>query len=229
MESSTRRVDLDDGTFTQNTRASYPITHIPNADPAGFGGHPKNVMFLAADAFGVLPPISKLTKAQAMYHFLSGYTAKVAGTERGVTEPVPEFSACFGAPFMPLHPGVYGGLLGQRIDEHGSQVWLVNTGWTGGPYGVGDRMKLGYTRRMVRAALDGELDDVETIEEPHFGFAIPKHIEGVPQDVLNPRNTWEDKEAYDTQAAKLVSMFIENFKQFEDGASTEIREAGPKL
>lgn len=229
MDSSTRRVDLDDGTFTQNTRASYPITHIPNADPEGMGGHPNHVMFLTADAFGVLPPISKLTRPQAMYHFLSGYTAKVAGTETGVTEPVPNFSACFGAPFMPLHPGVYGKLLGERIEEHGSQVWLVNTGWTGGPYGVGKRMKLSYTRRMVRAVLDGELDGAETFEEPFFGFAIPKHIDGVPQDVLNPRNTWQDKEAYDAQAAKLVGMFIKNFKQFEDSASMEIREAGPKL
>ena len=145
-----------------------------------------------------------------------------------MTEPIPEFSACFGAPFMPLHPGEYGKLLGERIDEHGSQVWLVNTGWTGGPYGIGSRMKLSYTRRMVRAALDGELEDVETFEEPHFGFAIPKHIDGVPDEILNPRNTWEDKEAYDLQAEKLVDMFIENFKQFEDGASAEIKEAGPK-
>ena len=229
MDSSNRHIDLDDATFTQNTRASYPISHIPNADETGFGGHPKNVMFLTADAFGVLPPISKLTKAQAMYHFLSGYTAKVAGTETGVTEPKPEFSACFGAPFMPLHPSVYGEMLGQRIDEHGSHVWLINTGWTGGPYGVGSRMKLSYTRKMVSAALVGELEDVETFPEPHFGFAIPKHIEGIPDDVLNPRNTWEDKEAYDAQAKKLVGMFIENFKQFEEGTSTEIREAGPKL
>lgn len=228
MDSSTRRVELDDNTFTANTRSSYPITHIPNADPKGMGGHPKNVMFLTADAFGVLPPISRLTKAQAMYHFLSGYTAKVAGTERGVTEPIPNFSACFGAPFMPLHPGVYGELLGQRIDDHESTVWLVNTGWTGGPYGVGTRMKLAYTRRMVRAALAGELDDVETFEERHFGLAIPKHVEGIPDEVLDPRNTWEDHEAYDAQAAKLVDMFVENFKQFEEGVTEEIRAAGPK-
>jgi phosphoenolpyruvate carboxykinase (ATP) len=163
-----------------------------------------------------------------MYHFLSGYTAKVAGTERGVTEPIPEFSACFGAPFMPMHPGVYGKLLGERIDEHGSKVWLINTGWTGGAYGEGQRMKLAYTRRMVRAALAGELDDVETFEEPHFGFAIPAHIDGIPDEVLNPRNTWADKEAYDAQAEKLVGMFKENFKQFEDGVSEEIKAAAPK-
>ena len=229
MDGGTRRVNLDDATFTQNTRASYPITHIPNADPRGIGGHPKHVMFLTADAFGVLPPISKLSKPQAMYHFLSGYTAKVAGTERGVTEPRPEFSACFGAPFMPLHPSVYGEMLGERIDQHGSSVWLINTGWTGGPAGVGSRMKLAYTRRMVRAVLAGELDGVETFEEPFFNLAIPKHIEGVPETVLNPRNTWDDKEAYDAQAKKLVGMFIENFKQFEEGTSSEIIAAGPKL
>ena len=223
----TRRVDLDDGTLTQNTRASYPITHIPNADPSGTGGHPKNVLFLTADAFGVLPPISRLSKTQAMYHFLSGYTAKVAGTERGVTEPIPEFSACFGAPFMPLHPGEYAKLLGEKIDKHGSQVWLINTGWTGGPYGTGSRMKLAYTRKMVNAILNGDLDDADTFTEPFFGLAIPRHIEGVPDDILNPRDTWEDKEAYDAQAQKLVGMFIENFKQFEDGVTEEIKAAGP--
>ena len=229
MDSSTRHVDLDDATFTQNTRSSYPITHIPNADPDGMGGHPKHVMFLTADAFGVLPPISRLTKAQAMYHFLSGYTAKVAGTERGVTEPIPNFSACFGAPFMPLHPGEYGKLLGEHIDKHGSQVWLVNTGWTGGPFGVGSRMKLCLyaahgARRIDRRA--GRCGDFR--RAPSLALLFPTHIDGVPDEILNPRNTWEDKEAYDAQAVKLVSMFIENFKQFEDGASQEIRDAGPK-
>ena len=162
-----------------------------------------------------------------MYHFLSGYTAKVAGTERGVTEPIPEFSACFGAPFMPLHPGEYAKLLGEKIDKHGSQVWLINTGWTGGPYGTGSRMKLAYTRKMVNAILNGDLDDADTFTEPFFGLAIPRHIEGVPDDILNPRDTWEDKEAYDAQAQKLVGMFIENFKQFEDGVTEEIKAAGP--
>jgi phosphoenolpyruvate carboxykinase (ATP) len=226
-DSDTRRVDLDKSTFTENTRASYPITHIPNADQVGMGGHPKNVLFLTADAFGVLPPISRLTSAQAMYHFLSGYTAKVAGTERGVTEPRPEFSACFGAPFMPLHPGEYARLLGEKIKTHGSNVWLVNTGWTGGPYGVGKRMKLNYTRKMVSAVLAGELDETETIEEPFFGLSIPVHVDGVPDEVLNPRATWADGDSYDAQARKLMQMFIVNFKQFEDGVTAEIKSAGP--
>jgi len=222
-----RRVDLDDASYTQNTRAVYPITHIANADPEGVGAHPKNIMFLTADAFGVLPPISRLTRAQAMYHFLSGYTAKVAGTERGVTEPQPEFSACFAAPFIPLHPGKYAQLLGEKLDRHGANVWLVNTGWTGGPAGVGSRMKLAYTRRMVNAALSGELDDGETFHEPFFGLSVPKQVEGVPAGVMNPRDTWADPAAYDAQATRLVSMFVENFKQFEDGVTQEIREAGP--
>jgi phosphoenolpyruvate carboxykinase (ATP) len=225
--SDTRRINLDDDSLTENTRASYPITHIPNADPAGLGGHPKHVMFLTADAFGVLPPISRLNKAQAMYHFLSGYTAKVAGTERGITEPQPNFSACFGAPFMPLHPGVYAKLLGEKLEQHGSKVWLVNTGWTGGPYGVGQRMKLNYTRRMVSAALSGELDDGETFTEPFFNLEIPAHVAGVPDEVLNSRHTWRDSAEYDAQAARLVEMFVANFKQFEDGVSEEIRAAGP--
>lgn len=228
MDANTRQVDLDAGTYTQNTRASYPITHIPNASDSGKGGHPKNVFFLTADAFGVLPPISKLTNAQAKYHFLSGYTAKVAGTERGVTEPIPDFSACFGAPFMPLHPGAYAKLLGEKLEKHGSNIWLVNTGWTGGPHGVGSRMKLAYTRAMVTAALEGKLDDVETATESFFGLAIPNQVEGVPDEVLNPRNTWADKAAYDAQASKLVKMFHENFKQFEDGVTAEVIAAGPK-
>ena len=228
FDGNDRRVDLDDGSLTQNTRASYPITHIPNADEDGMGGHPKNVLFLTADAFGILPPISRLTKAQAMYYFLNGYTAKVAGTERGVTEPRPEFSACFGAPFMPLHPGEYAKLLGEKIEKHKAKVWLVNTGWTGGPHGVGSRMKLAYTRQMVTAVLNGNLDDVETFAEPFFGLRIPKHVPGVPDEVLDPRGTWADTAAYDAQASKLVDMFIENFKQFEDGVTKEILLAGPQ-
>ncbi len=227
-DSSTRRVDLDDGSLTQNTRSSYPITHISNADLDGMGGHPKNVLFLTADAFGILPPISRLTKAQAMYYFLNGYTAKVAGTERGVTEPKPEFSACFGAPFMPLHPGEYAKLLGEKIEKHDAKVWLVNTGWTGGPHGVGSRMKLAYTRKMVTAVLNGDLDDVETEPEPFFGLHIPKHVPGVPDEILNPRDTWADKEAYDAQATKLVNMFVDNFEQFKDGVTAEILAAGPQ-
>ena len=171
---------------------------------------------------------SRLTKEQAMYYFLNGYTAKVAGTERGVTEPKPEFSACFGAPFMPLHPGEYAKLLGEKIEKHDAKVWLVNTGWTGGPAGVGSRMKLGYTRKMVTAVLNGDLDNVETEPESFFGLNIPKHVPGVPDEVLNPRGTWEDTAAYDAQASKLVDMFIENFEQFKDGVTAAIREAGPK-
>jgi phosphoenolpyruvate carboxykinase (ATP) len=228
-DSTTHQIDLNDDSRTENTRSSYPITHIPRADPRGVGGHPKNILFLTADAFGVLPPISRLTEAQAMYHFLSGYTAKVAGTERGVTEPQPNFSTCFGAPFMPLHPGVYGKLLGEKIAQHGVKVWLVNTGWTGGPYGVGSRMKLAYTRAMVTAVVENQLDDVAFTAEPHFGLQIPTHVPGVPEEALNPRNTWADKDAYDAQARKLVGMFIENFKQFEAGVTEEIKAAGPRL
>ncbi len=228
MDTSNRRVDLNDDSLTENTRASYPISHIANAVRDGVAGHPKNVFFLTADAFGVLPPISKLTPEQAMYHFLSGYTAKVAGTERGITEPQPNFSTCFGAPFMPLNPRVYAELLGEKLQRHDSQVWLVNTGWTGGPYGEGSRMKLAYTRAMIRAALTGELDDVATVEEPFFGLFVPEHVVDVPDEVLMPRNTWADKDAYDAQATKLVSMFKKNFEQFASDVSPEIAAAGPK-
>ncbi len=227
MDNSTRRVDLNDGSLTENTRSSYPISHVSNAVRDGVGGHPNNVFFLTADAFGVLPPISRLSNEQAMYHFLSGYTAKVAGTERGITEPQPNFSTCFGAPFLPLHPGVYAKLLGEKLQQHGSKVWLINTGWTGGPYGVGSRMKLGYTRRMIHAAMDGELDDVAFQEEPFFGLSVPTHVPDVPDEVLMPRNTWDDKEAYDAQAKRLVGMFKENFKEFEDLVGAEVIAAGP--
>jgi len=221
--------DFDDDKYTQNTRCSYPIHFIPNASDTGIGGHPKNVIFLTADAFGVLPPISKLTPEQAMYHFISGYTAKVAGTERGVTEPQATFSACFGAPFMPLHPTVYAELLAEKIRKHGSEVWLVNTGWTGGPYGVGHRMKLGYTRRMLHEALAGNLNDVEFETEPVFGLSIPKNVDEIASEILKPRNTWDDKEAYDKKAKELARMFAENFKQFKEQASKEIIEAGPNV
>jgi len=228
LDNSTRRVDLDDGSLTENTRSSYPISHVANAVRDGMGGHPNNVFFLTADAFGVLPPIARLTNEQAMYHFLSGYTAKVAGTERGVTEPQPNFSTCFGAPFMPLRPSTYAELLGDKIKKHGAKVWLINTGWTGGPYGVGNRMKLAHTRRMIAAALNGELDDVPMIEEPFFGLSVPQAIQDVPSEVLNPRNTWSDPEDYDVQAQRLVEMFKENFKQFEENVSEEIKAAGPR-
>jgi len=193
------------------------------------GGQPKNVVFLTADAFGVLPPVSRLNPAQAMYHFLSGYTAKVAGTERGVTEPQPNFSACFGAPFLPLPPTVYADLLGKKLSEGGADTWLVNTGWSGGPFGVGSRMKLEYTRAMVRAILDGTLAAVHTTEDPFFGLHVPESCPDVPSEILQPRNTWADKEAYDAQARKLAGMFAENFEQFAAGASDEVKGAGPKV
>jgi len=229
FDPETRVLDLDDQTLTENTRSSYPLEQISNVDLSGCTGHPQNVIFLTCDAFGVLPPISRLTEAQAMYSFLSGYTAKVAGTEKGVTEPTATFSACFGAPFLPLHPGVYAKLLGEKLRQHGAKVWLVNTGWTGGPHGVGSRMKLAYTRRMVSAALAGELDGVETVSDPIFGVAIPRHIEGVPDEVLVPEKAWADKAAFEAQAKKLAGMFAENFKKYADGVTEEIRSAGPKV
>ncbi len=228
IDSDTRRLDLDDDTFTENTRAAYPLTHIPNIVPEGMAGHPQNIIMLTADAFGILPPISKLTTEQAMYHFISGYTAKVAGTEKGVTEPKATFSTCFGAPFMVHHPSVYAKLLGEKIKKHNAQCWLVNTGWSGGPYGVGSRMKIQYTRAMLNAALSGKLDDVEFETEPLFNLQIPKSCEGVPAEVLNPRITWKDKNAYDEMAKKLAGMFVKNFKEYEAETSDEIKNAGPK-
>lgn len=227
IDAQSRRLDLDDDTFTENTRAAYPLTHIENIVPEGMAGHPENIIMLTADAFGVLPPISKLTADQAMYHFISGYTAKVAGTEKGVTEPKATFSTCFGAPFMALHPTVYAELLGKKIKEHKVNCWLVNTGWTGGPYGVGSRMKIQYTRAMLNAALTGKLDNVEYETDKFFNLQVPKSCEGVPAEVLNPRSTWEDKNAYDEQAKKLANMFIENFKEYEEGTPDEIKKAGP--
>ncbi|SEH05769.1 phosphoenolpyruvate carboxykinase (ATP) [Candidatus Venteria ishoeyi] len=227
IDAKTRRIDLDDDTFTENTRGSYHISAIPNVQKNGMGEHPKEVLFLSADAFGVLPPIARLSKAQAMYHFISGYTARVAGTERGVSEPSPVFSACYGAPFMPLHPMRYAELLGNKLDEHHSCVWLINTGWTGGPYGVGQRMSIAHTRAMVNAALDGKLDDVAMETEPFFGLQIPRHCPGVPDEVLNPRNTWSHPEEYDVQAKKLATMFAENFHIFADHVTEAVRNAGP--
>lgn len=229
FDPETRYVDYFDSTLTENTRASYPITHIDNVDRTGVAGHPRHIIFLAADAFGVLPPISRLTREQAMYHFLSGYTAKVAGTERGINEPQPNFSTCFGAPFMPLQPGIYARLLGEKVAKHNATVWMVNTGWTGGPYGTGRRMELAYTRRLVSAALNGELDGAETFNFPIFNLEVPAHVEGVPDEVLDPRNTWADGAAYDEQRARLARMFADNFRQFADSVSQPIREAGPDL
>jgi phosphoenolpyruvate carboxykinase (ATP) len=212
--------------LTENTRAAYPIDFIENAVIPGVGGHPKNVLFLAADAFGVLPPIAKLTPDQAMYHFLSGYTAKLAGTEAGVIDPEPEFSACFGAPFLPLAPRVYAEMLGKRLTQHKASCWLVNTGWSGGKFGIGKRMSLKITRALVNAALDGRLEKVEFVTEPAFGLSIPVSCPEVPAEILNPRNAWADKAAYDKTAADLASRFETNFKQFD--ASEAIRAAGPK-
>src|SRR5690606_12316558 len=220
--------DYDDNTLTENTRAAYPIHYIENIVTPSVAGHPKTIIFLTADAFGVLPPISKLTKEQAMYHFLSGFTSKLAGTERGVTSPEPVFSTCFGEPFLPLPAAKYAEMLGEKIDEHGVQVFLVNTGWTGGEYGVGSRMKLSYTRTMVRAASNGKLNDVETVQDPVFGLHIPTNIEGVPSEVLNPRDAWSDKEAYDQKAKYLADLFKENFKKFGN-VSDEIAKNGAPL
>jgi phosphoenolpyruvate carboxykinase (ATP) len=224
----TRRLDLDSERLTENTRASYPLTQLRNVDLGGMAGHPKNIVFLTCDAFGVLPPVSRLTPEQAMYHFLSGYTAKVAGTEKGITEPKVTFSTCFGAPFLPLHPSVYAGMLGEKIAQHGARVWLLNTGWTGGPYGVGQRIKLRYTRRMVTAALSGELDGAETWNDPNFGLAVPVRIEGVPDQVLRPRETWKNPADYDAKAAQLADMFADNFEKYEDQVSEGVRSAGPR-
>jgi phosphoenolpyruvate carboxykinase (ATP) len=215
VDPKTGAVDLNSQRITENTRASYPIHYIPNHVPEGMAGHPKHIVFLTCDAFGVMPPLARLSSEQAMYHFLSGYTAKVAGTERGVTEPKETFSACFGAPFLPLPPTVYAQMLGERIAKHKAQCWLVNTGWTGGPYGVGHRMELKLTRAMVRAALAGALDQVSTRREPVFGLQVPQRVPGVPDELLDPRNTWNDAAAYDAQAKRLVALFQKNFEQFD--------------
>ena len=229
IDRETRELDLDSAAFTENTRGAYPLHFIGNASPTGRAGHPSNVVFLTADAFGVLPPISRLTPEQAMYHFISGYTAKVAGTEIGVVEPTATFSTCFGAPFMPRHPGVYARMLGERLERHDVPVWLINTGWTGGPYGVGERMNIAYTRAMVHAALDGALEGVETVVDPVFGVAVPTECPDVPSIVLRPRSTWSDADAYDRAAQKLARMFADNFRKFEAGTAPEIRRAGPRV
>jgi phosphoenolpyruvate carboxykinase (ATP) len=220
--------DYKDIQLTENTRAAYPVDFIENAMIPGVGGHPRNVMFLAADAFGVLPPIARLTPEQAMYHFLSGYTAKLAGTEAGMgSDPIPEFSACFASPFLPLAPRVYAELLGARLKQHQAACWLVNTGWSGGRFGVGKRMSLKHTRAAVNAALDGQLDNVEFVTEPAFGLSIPVSCPGVPTEILNPRNVWPDKSAYDKQATDLAARFQSNFQQFN--APEAVRAAGPKV
>lgn len=225
----TTTVDYDNGQKTENTRCAYPINFIENAVNPSVAGLPQNIFFLTADAFGVLPPISKLTPEQAMYHFISGYTAKVAGTEVGVTEPQTTFSACFGKAFLPLHPAKYAELLGEKLRQHQVNVWLVNTGWTGGPYGVGERMKLKYTRAMITAALEGDLNMVTFEKHPVFGVQMPTTCPNVPDELLNPRNTWSDKDAYDQKANQLAEAFVKNFAQYADGTSAEILAAAPKV
>lgn len=224
-----RTVDYSDTSKTENTRVAYPIQYIDNSVIPSIGGAPKNIFFLTADAFGVLPPISKLNPGQAMYHFISGYTAKVAGTEAGITEPQTTFSACFGKAFLPLHPTYYAELLGKKLKESEVNVWLINTGWTGGPYGVGQRMKLSYTRAMITAAMNGGLDDVQYEEHPVFGLMMPAECPQVPAEVLNPRETWADKRAYDQKASELAAAFNKNFRLYESYATSEIVHAGPKL
>jgi phosphoenolpyruvate carboxykinase (ATP) len=223
----TRRVDFDDDRLTENTRAAYPLRFIDNIEPSGQGGHPSAVVMLTADAFGVLPPVARLTPDGAMYHFLSGYTAKVAGTEQGVTEPRATFSTCFGAPFLPLAPERYAAMLGEKIAQHGASVWLVNTGWTGGPYGVGRRISLAYTRAMLRAALGGALDDLPFARDLVFNLEVPAVCPGVPEPLLRPRTTWRDGARYDEQAAGLAQMFADNFRRFEAGVAPGVRQAGP--
>lgn len=219
----TREINLDDDSITENTRGSYPVSFIPNMTLKGTAKHPKNIIMLTCDAFGVLPPISKLSYEQAMYHFISGYTAKVAGTERGITEPQATFSACFGAPFMALHPTVYAKLLGEKIKKHNVDVWLINTGWSGGSYGIGNRIKIPYTRAMVKAALSGSLKNVQTKKDPIFGVNIPVSCPDVPSEILEPKNIWKDKDAYDKKAKELASMFEKNFKE---NASSELSKIG---
>ena len=229
VDPGTRAADYDDASLTENTRAAYPLEFIPGYVPEGRAGHAQTIIFLTADAFGVLPPISRLSPDAAMYHFLSGFTAKLAGTEAGLgSEPEATFSTCFGAPFLPLHPFTYARMLGERISKHGARVYLVNTGWTGGPFGVGQRMDLPLTRAMIAAATSGELDDAPTTQHPIFNLEVPVSCPGVPDGVLNPESTWADPEAYEEQARELARMFVKNFETFVDSVPREVTEAGPK-
>ncbi len=223
----TKELDFEDDSLTQNMRCAYPLEYISNASATARGGIPKNVVMLTCDAFGVLPPIARLTPAQAMYHFLSGFTSKVAGTEKGVTEPTPTFSTCFGAPFMPRRPEVYGALLRDKIAEHGSTCWLVNTGWTGGAHGTGSRMPIRVTRTLLTAALNGSLNQAEFRKDPNFGFDVPVSVEGVADVILDPRRTWDRPDSYDRQAQRLVDMFIKNFAQYEEHVTNEVKAAAP--
>jgi phosphoenolpyruvate carboxykinase (ATP) len=228
VDEASRVVDYDDDAITENTRAAYPLEFIPGFVPEGRGGHANTIVFLTADAFGVLPPISRLNPEGAMYHFLSGFTSKLAGTEAGVgSEPQATFSTCFGAPFLPLKPTTYATMLGERISQHRASVYLVNTGWTGGPYGIGRRMDLSHTRRMVSAATSGQLDDVDTKMHDIFNLEVPVECSGVPREVLDPKATWSDKDAYDKQAHDLAEMFVKNFERFADDVSDDVIKAGP--
>ncbi len=229
FEEGTDRIDFSDKTITENTRVSYPLHFISNALEPAIGGLPRNIFFLTCDAYGVLPPISRLTPGQAMYQFISGYTAKVAGTEAGVTEPKSTFSACFGAPFLPLHPGTYAEMLGRKMKEQKVNVWMVNTGWTGGPYGIGKRMKLSYTRAMITAALNGDLEDVNYHKHPVFGMSVPANCPGVPAEILNPRSTWQDTAAYDAKSRDLALQFVQNFEKYASCVSDEILRAAPRI
>jgi phosphoenolpyruvate carboxykinase (ATP) len=229
IDPQTRELDLESDTLTENTRAAFPLSYIPGVDMSGMAGHPKNVIFLTADAFGVLPPIARLSREQAQYYFLSGYTAKIAGTEKGVTEPEPNFSTCFAAPFLALPPVRYARMLGERLERHGSRVWLINTGWTGGPYGTGSRINIADTRTIVRAVLTGALDSVPTYRDETFGLDVPQHVPGVPDEVLHPRQTWQDQAGYDVQARRLAQLFRENFEtNFAGQVSEGIKASGPR-
>ena len=227
IDPATRKIDLSDETITENTRASYLLCEIGNQEPSGMGAHPQNIIFLTADAFGVLPPIARLTPEQAMYHFLSGYTAKIAGTEKGIKQPQATFSTCFGGPFMVHHPMIYARLLGEKIQKHNSKVWLVNTGWTGGPYGIGNRIKIGYTRTMVETILSGGLDGIPFDIDPIFNVQVPRSCPGIPDGILKPRGTWESSADFDEMAKKLAGMFAENFAQFADAVPKAVVLAGP--
>jgi phosphoenolpyruvate carboxykinase (ATP) len=229
LDPRTRELDLDSDRLTENTRGAYPLEFIGNADPTGVAGTPAAVVFLTADAFGILPPISRLTREQAAYHFISGYTAKLAGTEIGVREPTATFSACFGAPFMPRHPGEYAAMLMDRLEKDDVPVWLINTGWTGGPYGTGERMDIDHTRAMVRAALDGRLAGVATRVDPTFGIAVPLEVPDVPASFLDPRATWADGDAYDAAADRLARMFADNFTGYAEGVTDAVAAAGPSV
>jgi phosphoenolpyruvate carboxykinase (ATP) len=230
IDAVTRRIDFDDASYTENTRAAYPVGFLPNTVPSGLGEHPRQIFFLTADASGILPPIARLSEEQALYYFLSGYTSKLAGTEKGLgSEPQATFSTCFGAPFMPLNPVVYAELLGEKIRQHGTEVWLVNTGWTGGPYGVGKRMSLPYTRAMVHAIYSGDLKDMPMNKDKYFNLQIPQRCPGVPEEVLEPQRTWQNQNEYDRQARALATRFQENFVQFAGSVSKEVANAGPVL